>query len=340
MPNNGGTYCWSKTAANNADIDNTVNFQEGQAPSSLNDSCRAMMTSVAKWRDDISGSLVTTGTSTQYIVSSNQDFDSQADFDGQLIAFTPHVTNGAGPVTVTVDGFANLPLRSAPNVELPAGVLVEGTPYVAKYKNADGALYLHGFFGNPYNIPIAGGMDYWGTTPPNSSFAFPFGQAISRTTYAALFDIIGVSQGAGDGSTTFNLPDKRGRLSVALDTMGGTASGRVTSAASGVDGTTIGAAGGTQAYTMQRSDLPNVSPTFTGTQQTWSANQSVLQSAGDESEGSGGNTPALDAAETFVTPTVTITPSGTIQSLNGGVTQTAQNNMPPSIVVPYIIRII
>lgn len=38
------------------------------------------------------------------------------------------------------------------------------------------------------------------------------GQAISRTTYATLFSIIGTNFGAGDGSTTFNLPDYRGKF--------------------------------------------------------------------------------------------------------------------------------
>jgi microcystin-dependent protein len=56
-------------------------------------------------------------------------------------------------------------------------------------------------------------LDYWGTTTPNSSFAFPTGQAISRTTYAALFALIGATYGVGDGTTTFNLPDKTGRVS-------------------------------------------------------------------------------------------------------------------------------
>lgn len=37
------------------------------------------------------------------------------------------------------------------------------------------------------------------------------GSAVSRTTYAALFAAIGTSYGTGDGSTTFNLPDLRGR---------------------------------------------------------------------------------------------------------------------------------
>ena len=49
MGNNGGVYTWSQSAANNATFDNTVNWEEGQAPSSINDSGRAMMASVAKY---------------------------------------------------------------------------------------------------------------------------------------------------------------------------------------------------------------------------------------------------------------------------------------------------
>ena len=180
MSNNGGVYTWSKTAASNASADNTVNWQEGQAPSSLNDSARNMMASVAKYRDDVSGSIVTTGTSAAYIVASNQNFDFAPDFHAQVISFSPHVTNAAGPVTMTVDGFANLPLRSAPNTELPAGVLIAGTPYTATYNNTDGALYLHGFYNSPFHVPLAAGMDYWATTTPNSAFAFP-----ARASYFA-----------------------------------------------------------------------------------------------------------------------------------------------------------
>lgn len=46
------------------------------------------------------------------------------------------------------------------------------------------------------------------------------GSAISRTTYAALFDKIGTVWGAGDGSTTFNLPDMRGRVPVGVNPAG------------------------------------------------------------------------------------------------------------------------
>lgn len=40
------------------------------------------------------------------------------------------------------------------------------------------------------------------------------GQAVSRTTYAELFAVIGTNYGAGDGSTTFNLPDMKGKVPV------------------------------------------------------------------------------------------------------------------------------
>jgi hypothetical protein len=187
-------------------------WQEGQAPSSINDSARAMMAAMAKYRDDIAGSITTGGTSTAYTVSSFQALDSLARLNGQTIAFTPHATNGT-TVTLNVDGLWAKPLRSAPATDLLAGMLVQGTPYTCVYSNADAAFYLRDFYVNPYVIPIGGGMDYWGVTLPSSSFAFPIGQAISRTTYSSLFSIMGTTYVAGDGATTFNLPDKAGRVS-------------------------------------------------------------------------------------------------------------------------------
>lgn len=46
------------------------------------------------------------------------------------------------------------------------------------------------------------------------------GTAVSRTTYAALFAVVGVSHGGGDGATTFNLPDYRGRFLRGVDNPG------------------------------------------------------------------------------------------------------------------------
>lgn len=74
------------------------------------------------------------------------------------------------------------------------------------------------------------------------------GQAVSRTTYARLFAAIGTTFGIGDGSSTFNLPDARGRVLAGKDDMGGSAAGRLSSPAGPVDGSTLGATGGIQTY--------------------------------------------------------------------------------------------
>src|SRR5215467_3713071 len=104
---------WSRTAANNATADGSINWAEGQAPSTVNDSARAMMAAAAKYRDDIAGAIVTAGTSTAYAVTSYQVFDTLAHLDGAMIAFTPHTTSGA-TVTLNVDGLGAKPLRFGP----------------------------------------------------------------------------------------------------------------------------------------------------------------------------------------------------------------------------------
>ena len=57
--------------------------------------------------------------------------------------------------------------------------------------------------------PVGSVMAYMGTTAP-TGWLLCDGSSVSRTTYAALFTIVGTSSGSGNGSTTFNLPDMRG----------------------------------------------------------------------------------------------------------------------------------
>lgn len=66
-------------------------------------------------------------------------------------------------------------------------------------------------------IPSGAVMAFGGTGAP-SGFLICDGSAVSRTTYADLFTAIGIVHGAGDGSTTFNLPDYRGRGLVGMGT--------------------------------------------------------------------------------------------------------------------------
>lgn len=66
--------------------------------------------------------------------------------------------------------------------------------------------------------PFTGAMLMWPTATAPSGFLLCNGQTVSRTTYAALFAILGATFGAGDGSTTFTLPDYRDRMPIGAGT--------------------------------------------------------------------------------------------------------------------------
>ena len=64
--------------------------------------------------------------------------------------------------------------------------------------------------------PVGSLVAFAGATAP-SGWLLCDGRAVSRTTYSALFAAIGTAWGVGDGSTTFNLPDMRGRFLRGVD---------------------------------------------------------------------------------------------------------------------------
>jgi microcystin-dependent protein len=97
-------------------------------------------------------------------------------------------------------------------------------------------------------MPVGVVVPFAGSTSP-AGWELCYGQAISRTTYAGLFTTIGTTYGSGDGSTTFNVPDLRGRVSAGKDDMGGTAASRLTSTVLTASNT-LGATGGTQTHTL------------------------------------------------------------------------------------------
>jgi microcystin-dependent protein len=91
--------------------------------------------------------------------------------------------------------------------------------------------------------------DFAGTSAP-TGWLMCFGQAISRTTYATLFDRLSTTYGVGDGSTTFNLPDLRGRVVAGKDDMGGSSADRLTDQSGGLDGDALGDTGGSETHTL------------------------------------------------------------------------------------------
>lgn len=250
IPASSQVWKWSKTAGTNATADPHINWAEGMPPSAVNDSARATMAEIAKYRDDISGALNTSGSSTAYTVATNQGL-SNPPADGQLIAITPHTTNGTSP-TLSADSGASYPIHTAPGTAVGSGVLVAGTPYSLKFNSSAGAWILREFYGNPYQIPIGAIIDYTGSSAPNSNFVVPYGQCISRTIYASYFALVGTTYGSCDGTTTFAVPDLRGRVVAMLDYYVSSA-GRLNSYCGGG---ALGCAGGQQTMTLSTNEMP------------------------------------------------------------------------------------
>ncbi len=104
-----------------------------------------------------------------------------------------------------------------------------------------------------------GSLLLWTTNTAPSGYLLCYGQAVSRTTYAALFSVIGSTFGSGDGSSTFNVPDLRGRVPLGKDDMGGTPANRVTEAAAD----TIGGSGGEETHTLTIPEIPSHTHEYT-----------------------------------------------------------------------------
>ena len=230
------------------------------------------------------------------------------------------------------------------------------------------------FFGaNPYNVPLGAGMPYFLPAAPNSSFAFPSGQPISRTTYAALFALMGTTYGAGDGATTFNLPSLGGRLLACRENMNGAgAEGRITLAGSGITGTTLGATGGAQNVILAIAEVPSHThanslsdpghahgvsdPTHAHGVSDPTHGHGVLQGAATAgSVGTAMNVSGTTAVATMQSNAaatgISIVAAATGVSIVGAVTGAsvvnaptggggAHNNMPPTMMVNYIIRVL
>lgn len=107
-------------------------------------------------------------------------------------------------------------------------------------------------------VPVGTILDFAAATAP-SGYLVCDGSAVSRTTYSALFAVIGTTWGAGDGSTTFNVPDLRGRAAIGSGT--GTASDATAHA--------LGSSGGTETHKLSGDQSGNPELTHSVTQPTF-----------------------------------------------------------------------
>lgn len=124
-------------------------------------------------------------------------------------------------------------------------------PMRALQTGTDGELvYVYIDTGRVDSTP-AGSTVVWWTTSAPPGWLFCAGQAVLRSAYPKLFAIIGTQFGIGDGTTTFNLPDLRGRVVIGLDNMGTGSAGRVANITDA-----LGASGGTSTHTLTLPEIP------------------------------------------------------------------------------------
>jgi microcystin-dependent protein len=92
-------------------------------------------------------------------------------------------------------------------------------------------------------IPVGGLMPYAGATSPEG-WLLCNGAAVSRTTYANLWALVGTTYGSGDGSTTFNVPDMRSRMPIGAG------------AGTGLTSRALAATGGAESVVIASGNLP------------------------------------------------------------------------------------
>ena len=155
------------------------------------------------------------------------------------------------------------------------------------------------------SVPTGIVQAYSGTTSP-TGWLLCDGSAVSRTSYPDLFTLIDTTYGQGDGSTTFNLPDLRGRTIIGLDNMGGIPANVV----SGIN--SLGVIGGSETHTLTIAEMPSHSHSFY-----------AVGSQGNGNWNDGATNNAI--GNTFITT-----------SSEGG--DQPHNNMQPFLSLNYIIK--
>ena len=200
------------------------------------------------------------------------------------------------------------------------------------------------------NRSEVGAIKPWGKSTAPAGYVLCDGTAISRTTYADLFAIIASTYGAGNGSTTFNVPDLQGKMPQGYDgstyNMAGTGGANTVTvsvtnnqAASSTDTLAVSVTGDISNTSLSTAQLASHSHGLPGSNYN-TGTGSARTSQGPENRKSAANSSAAGSG-TGHTHSHTLAGSLTgniTTSLTGAVTASGTNTFSPYVVVNYIIK--
>tara|TARA_Y100001963_G_scaffold72027_1_gene100110 strand:- start:2521 stop:3729 length:1209 start_codon:yes stop_codon:yes gene_type:complete len=245
--------------------------------------------------------------------------------------------------TVTVEGngtfkgqvSTNSDMAVGGNFAVSGGSTFSGTVTIAgaNVQAANAKVCASAFHGDGSNLtgivamPTGAIVPFGGSSAP-TGFLLCSGQAVSRSTYSALFGVISTTYGAGDESSTFNIPDLRGRVVAGQDDMGGSSADRLTGLTGGVDGDTLAATGGAETHVLTTAQLAT---------HTHGATKFYNSDPGLTNTRFSLVTEQTDREDSFPGYQTTTGDTNNIISTTGS--GSAHNNVQPTIILNYIIKI-
>jgi microcystin-dependent protein len=232
-------------------------------------------TNTGTWGDDVNNNVFTPLDAilggTQSVVMTNADVtlslsqwqNKAFKITGTLVAsinlILPLSPNSIGSATA-VGGQFVVDNRTAGNFSITVKTAAAGSTGVTVPSGARAMLYsdtVNVWYANDaFGIPAGTGAEWYGTTAPPGWFLCA-AQSLLRAQYPALFNAIGTTYGAADG-THFTLPDVRGRVVAGKDDMGGSAANRITTLVTDIGtivGVNLGSTGGSQSHVQTSAEL-------------------------------------------------------------------------------------
>jgi microcystin-dependent protein len=241
-----GLIDFSVNAAENNTAAAPILWSEGMPAKAVNDSAREMMAALARWRADNAGVLGASMSNNAASLATQQGVKDTHFAGGFSVSFATTQAN-TGPMTLNIDNTGAKPWRRPRGFEFAPGDLVPLMIHTVVWSPAQGAyVSIAPSFDTPGRIGAFAALE---AVPPG--WVECDGRALSRSTHAALFLLIGTIYGAGDGSTTFNVPDLNGRTFFGRD------NGKNRLTGTGGVGGFVNNVGGSETVTLSESQMPS-----------------------------------------------------------------------------------